>query len=68
MYCILKVYTYLSGMENAINNKRIAVILPNGLIRYCNPDGTVDKNHGIGFGFYDAERILKLEGYKIIVK
>tara|TARA_R110002074_G_scaffold47927_2_gene122734 strand:+ start:398 stop:565 length:168 start_codon:yes stop_codon:yes gene_type:complete len=55
-------------MRNENNDKRIAVILPNGLIRYCNPDGTVSKEHGIGFGFYDAERILKLEGYKVIIK
>ncbi len=42
--------------------KPIARILPNGLIKYYSSLGVYER---IGFGFKNAEKILKTEGYNV---
>tara|TARA_R110000796_G_scaffold135084_1_gene251224 strand:- start:297 stop:476 length:180 start_codon:yes stop_codon:yes gene_type:complete len=45
--------------------KPIAKILPNGLIRYFNPDGSINVDHELGFYYPGAEQVLKNEGYDV---
>tara|TARA_R110000851_G_scaffold287140_1_gene441074 strand:- start:213 stop:365 length:153 start_codon:yes stop_codon:yes gene_type:complete len=45
--------------------KPIAKILPNGLIRYFNPDGSINMDHELGFYYPGAEKVLKNEGYDV---
>ena len=49
-----------------LETKKIAKILPNGLIKYYNPDGSINNKHHIGFYYKNAESILKNDGYKVI--
>lgn len=46
--------------------KPIAKILPNGLIRYFNSDGSVNLDHDLGFYYPGAERALINDGYRVI--
>ena len=46
--------------------KPIAKILPNGLIRYFNPDGSINESHDLGFYYPGAEDKLKNDGYIVI--
>jgi len=49
-----------------LETRPIAKILPSGLIKYYNSDGSTNTQHHIGFYYKNAETILKKEGYKVI--
>ena len=50
-----------------LETKPIAKILPSGLIKYYNTDGSINEKHHIGFYYKNAENILKADGYKVII-
>jgi len=54
------------GWKDLETKQPIAKILPTGLIKYYNSDGSINPEHHIGFYFKGAETILKNEGYKVI--
>jgi len=49
-----------------METRPIAKILPNGTIKYFNPDGSINELHHIGFYYPNAETLLKNDGYKVI--
>lgn len=53
-------------MENNIDDRPIAKILGNGMIKYFNSDGSRNESHPIGADYIDSERILKQDGYRVI--
>ena len=49
-----------------VSQMPIAQMTDNGMIKYFNADGSRNKEHGTGFYYKGAERILKSEGFKIV--